>query len=418
MTTVTGRDVTPSEAEQAAENAFLFGYPLVLMGRMQAHSPAATFVHERAPSGPPAPAADAVASTAWLDLSEQPVVLSVPDSHGQYYLLSLVDMWTTVFASLGPRTTGTGAGHYAISSPHWNGGTLPAGVHPITAPTDTVRASALFQLDRRGVHRVHALQDGCGITPLSDWNRRRHHAATTVADVAAPGLAPAEQLERMEARTYFAELAALLEAHPPLPGDRALVERLRHAGVLPYPGEPMPDDPQLQMFHERGLRRGRLALRAAAAEAQQETFGNWSVRYGLVSGGTDHLRRAAAACIGQFSSRAADEVEAVVTRDAAGAPLSGTHAYRLRFDDQPPPVRGFWSLSCGGATIGDADGLTIGTDGSLTLAIQSEPPGALEPRSNWLAAPPGEFALILRLFWPTAAVLQRRWWPPAVTRIA
>jgi hypothetical protein len=419
MTTVTLRDVSPSEAEHAAAQAFLFGYPLVLMGRMRGRLPANAFLHERAPAGPDQAASDALSSTAWLDLSDEPVVLSLPASHGHYYVLSLVDMWTTVFASLGPRTTGTGAASYAIGGPRWNGGALPAGVRSITAPTATVRVAALFQLDRRGGSRVHALQDACRITPLSAWSHQHRAAPGGVEDVPPPPLAPAEQLEGMDARTFFSELAALLEAHPPLPGDRALVERLRRTGVLPRPGEPLSDDPDLKVLYERGLRRGLARVRAAAAEVPlEETAGHWSVRYGLATSGTDHLRRAAAACVGQFSSRAADEVEAMVTRDATGEPLSGEHAYRLRFDDQPPPVRGFWSLSCGAASIGDADGLTMGTDGSLTLSIQPEPPGAREPRSNWLRVPRGEFALVLRLFWPADDVLERRWSPPAVTRIA
>jgi hypothetical protein len=229
-------------------------------------------------------------------------------------------------------------------------------------------------------------------------------------------LAPAEQLEGMDARTFFAELAALLDAHPPLPGDRALVARLRRTGVLPRPGEAPSTDPDLQVLHERGLRRGLECLRGAAAHPPVETAGHWRVRYGLVASGTDHLDRAAAACVGQFSSRAADEVEAVISRDADGRPLSGEHAYRLRFADQPPPVRGFWSLSSGRACVGDADGLTIGTDGSLTLALQPDPPTDRTPCANWLPVPRGEFSLALRLYWPAADVLERRWAPPPVVR--
>jgi hypothetical protein len=169
-------------------------------------------------------------------------------------------------------------------------------------------------------------------------------------------------------------------------------------------------------LYERGLRRGLARLHAAAADPPAETAGHWQLRYGLVASGTDHLDRAAAACAGQFSSRAADEVEAVITRDADGRALSGEHAYRLRFDDQPPPVRGFWSLNSGRACVGDADGLTIGPDGSLTLALQPEPPADRTPRANWLPIPRGGFSLALRLFWPATDVLERRWSPPPVVR--
>ena len=122
------RTVSATDAAAIAADGVVFGYPLVLMNyirewmtaapapdpaRMRA--PANRFVHARAlppaACGRPGGArTGALRSSAWLDLAATPVVLSVPETHGRFYALSLVDLWTNVFASVVARTTGTGPG--------------------------------------------------------------------------------------------------------------------------------------------------------------------------------------------------------------------------------------------------------------------------------------------------------------------
>ena len=86
--------------------------------------------------------------------------LSVPDTAGRYYVFPIYDMWTDVFAALGKRTSGTGAGNYAVVSPNWKG-RLPKGVERIETPTPTcwiiVRTQTNGPKDYEAVHKV---QDG------------------------------------------------------------------------------------------------------------------------------------------------------------------------------------------------------------------------------------------------------------------
>lgn len=49
---------------------------------------------------------DTIYSNAPIDVSAGPVVLSVPDTSGRYYVLQFVDAWSNNFAYVGKRATG------------------------------------------------------------------------------------------------------------------------------------------------------------------------------------------------------------------------------------------------------------------------------------------------------------------------
>ena len=81
---------------------------------------------------------DTLYSLAWLDLSEEPVILSHPDMAGRYFTFELMGFSSDNFDYVGQRTTGIKAGHFAICGPGWHG-ELPPGVHAVApAPTPWV----------------------------------------------------------------------------------------------------------------------------------------------------------------------------------------------------------------------------------------------------------------------------------------
>ena len=115
--------ITEQEALSIAVDAYIYFYPLVTMDvtRKQLTNVepgkgigAPMNVMFNVPTFPTAdmrqvvrPNFDTLYSLAYLDLTKEPMTVSVPDTGGRYYLLPMLDMWSDVFASPGWRTTGT-----------------------------------------------------------------------------------------------------------------------------------------------------------------------------------------------------------------------------------------------------------------------------------------------------------------------
>ena len=150
--------ISDREVRDIAVEAYVYGYPLVLMEvtrRVMTNvaeptergAPINQFYHMRAI--PDAtftdvvrPNADTLYSTLWFDVEKEPLVISVPDSDGRYYLLPMLDMWTDIFASPGKRTTGTGAQTFAIVGPSWRG-VLPRASPRFASPRSSAGSSGV-----------------------------------------------------------------------------------------------------------------------------------------------------------------------------------------------------------------------------------------------------------------------------------
>ena len=405
------------------------------MGEVNFRGPANGFVHVR--EFPPAdfrdvvrPNFDTLYSAAWLDLTREPMVLSLPDTSGpdgRYYLMPMLDMWSNVFASPGTRTTGPVAGNYAIAGPGWSG-TLPAGVQLIRAPTPHVWVIGRTQTNGAGDYAtVRRQQDGYGLTPLSRFGQPPQPPTGTVDPAVDLRTPPLETVNGMAPAAFFARGAELMKANPPGAYDAPVLARLRRVGLRP--GESFDlaaAPPAVRGALERAAREGVRHI-AASLPLLGATKNTWLyLSSGMGVYGTDHLRRAAVAMVGLGANLPEDAVYPLTHVAADGRPFSGENRYVLRFArGEAPPVRAFWSLTLYDAqgfqvanplnrfAIGDRDGLSTAADGSTEILIQHEDPGP-ERRSNWLPAPAGAFNLTMRLYYPAPPALDGRWAPPAV----
>jgi hypothetical protein len=426
--------------------AYVYLYPLVLMeltrrqttnvpgGERPGFGPMGAFWHIR--EFPDAdfravvrPNFDTLYSSAWLDVSTDPMIVSAPDTDERYYLLPMLDMWTDVFAAPGKRTTGTGAGHFAVVARGWSG-ELPDGVERIEAPTPHVWVIGRTQTNGPADYEtVHEIQDGFVVTPLSRWGAGpapvESHRDPSV-DVDMP---PLDQINAMPAHEYFELAAKLLELHPPHATDWSVLARLRQIGLRP--GEPLDYD---------GLDQGvRAELDAVPAEARELMHAALPHMAPVVNGwqmntdsmgvyGNFYLKRAIVAMVGLGANQPEDAIYPLNVTDGTGEPLDGDNDYVLHFDeDELPPVAAFWSVTMyddegfqvanplDRFAIGDRDELVYNDDGSLDLYLCHGSPGP-ERESNWLPAPRGRLGVTLRLYAPAPEALDGRWNPPAIRR--
>jgi hypothetical protein len=439
--------LSSDEATDIAADAYFYGFPLVLMdvtrqvmtavarpdGRK---APMNQFAHNRAFPDPTAtdvvnPNSDTLYSAAWLDLSREPMVLSVPAMQ-RYYVLQMLDAWTNVFASAGTRATGNGKEDFAIVGPSWRG-KPPYGLKPIHSPTRFVLVAGRTQTNGEGDYAaVNMVQDQYTLTPLSAWGRPYTPPRGTPFEVGINVTAtPLEQVMQMDACAFFSHLANLLKENPPAMADSITLGRFAAIGVAP--GKHF----ELNTFGtavgqaiETGMTAARTKLVAEARKLQGKNVNGWDILPDNAGNfGTDYECRAYVAFQGLGANLSQDSISLNTMIDTQGRPLNGRNNYVLRFQKgQAPPVNAFWSITAYNTrqcfipnamnryAIGDRNKLKVNADGSLTLHFGNTSP-APEAESNWLPAGTDYFNLTMRLYWPKHEAVSGIWRVPGVERL-
>lgn len=442
--------LTQNEAEEIAVQGYIYGYPLVTMEMTRrvttnvteandSHgAPMGQFFNLREYPNPSftkvtAPNADTLYSSAWLDVSSEPYILSLPELSGRYYLMPMLSGWTNIFQVPGKRTTGTNPQKYAITGPSWKG-TLPEGVVEYKSPTSLVWIIGRTYCTGtpEDYKAVHEIQDQYSLVPLSAYGKPYTPPKGTVnasIDMKTP---VRDQVNNLEAGDFFMLLASLMKDNPPAEADAPIIEKLSQIGFKP--GEYF-DISKIDPVIAKGVKSApKIGLEKI--QAHFEEFGvqvnGWTVFKKTGIYGTDYLDRALIAMVGLGANLPEDAVYPTSKVDVDGHSYSGSNKYVMRFDKGLlPPVNGFWSLTMYNSdfffvsnplnryTLSQRNQFNVDDDGSITLYIQNENPGK-DKEANWLPAPEGEFVLMLRLYWPkedSPTILNGSWVPPAVKKI-
>ena len=418
---------------QLTREAFTFAFPLVEQYRMQValthpQSPAFSadfnqFGAVRALQGPEdtlviRPNADTLYAGVILDVRAEPMVIGVPKMEdSRYYSVQLIDSHTHNFGYIGTRTTGNGAGQFMIAGPSWRGET-PVGITQLIR-TESYVPMGLIRIEVKGeddLQRVHTLQDAFAVTPLSEFLGNEAPAdAPTLSWVAPIGQGDEWNPDFIKVLRFIHD--ELIEAHPT---ETALFERYLSL-------EALLDDPA-----KREIIRAAAEQQYQAIVSNQDQLGQMVNGWLLTSaifGNREHMQgkyqmRAEATYYGLWGNDLEEAYYPTAMHDANGESLDASmHNYVLHFTaDKLPKAKGFWSLTMYNEAqlmhanelnryvVGDRSAhLQYGEDGSLTIYLQHENPGA-DKESNWLPTNNGPFTLTMRMYIPEDTTYQ----PPAL----
>jgi hypothetical protein len=442
-----------AQTKAIAEEAFIYGLPLVMnyavmqefavdenSGQFKASFNEIKNLHHVATPDDTAvitPNSDTPYSICWLDLRAEPMVVSVPAVEKErYYAVQLIDGNTYNYGYIGSRATGSDAGDYLVVGPEWKG-EKPAGIKQVFSSTTpfalTLFRTQLFNAeDLPGVEKVQA---GYKVQPLSAFLKQP-----------APPAAP--KIDFLSATTagikanFYEYLDAALQFVPVSPADEEIRAKLATIGIGPGKTFEFKD---LSLEHKAavllGMKEGDKKVDKFLSSGMKNING-WNV--GAFFGDADFykgdwLKRAGAAKGGLYGNDAIEAMYPYTRVDAAGETLDGSkHNYTITFPSgQLPPVNAFWSVTMydGKSQLLIANPikrylinspmlphLKKNGDGSLTLYIQKDNPGA-DKESNWLPAPNDTIYLVMRLYWPKTgapSILPAgdgSWQPPGIQQV-
>ena len=242
-------EISSNELLATLGEAYLFGYPLVLMDitknvatnieephPSKAHAPINQLGHYRTfPDHTMTtivkPNVDTYYTSAWLDLAKEPQVLFMPATE-RYYLLPMLDAYSNVFASPGTRTTGSEAQTFLIVEPNWQGET-PHGMSLIQAPTEMVWLLGRIQVNspEDGATTVKTIQDQMDLRPLSAFGKADYKHPIGTVNTDYEKTIPVKAIQELSTKDYLNRLADLMTVNQAKSADSLIIEKMKRIGL-------------------------------------------------------------------------------------------------------------------------------------------------------------------------------------------
>ncbi|MEA2719312.1 MAG: hypothetical protein QOJ39_1176 [Candidatus Eremiobacteraeota bacterium] len=402
------------------------------------------------------PNCDTLYSTAWLDLSREPLVLSVPAVTNRFYNIELASISSDNFAYVGVVATGNAAGNYLIAGSNWFG-VVPDDVMDVLERCPTPVAFMLGRtaaysgaqedLMHEDISGAIAVQEGYALTPLSSWGQPER------SDARSPRAQVPIGLDIEQPRGTWETMNRAMTQNPPgvYPAidQTALINLFATIGV--GPGQQLAAQTQATLEGLALAANDGLALLKKMSVGRGKSINRWNyppLDVGRAGQSGDYITRAALQALGGILANDPNQnVYLNTATDSDARPLAAASEYTITFEKDgagfPPIVAGFygfWSLTLYDDTynlVSGSQAYSINSyhqefsarqaNGDMTILLQRDRPDALGNGVYWLQtpAPPADgndattaaFTLMLRVYVPGPAISAAQTWaPPKIVR--
>ncbi len=364
-----------------------------------------------------------------LDLSEEPLVLSIPDFGNRYFSFHFINIYNQNVHYIGSSFGDTTASTYLLIGPNWKG-TVPAGMKAVRFKDEHLNlvGRTLVEDDSVDIKNVVALQRQSTLTQLSrypveagkyeGWERNDLPAFYNSID------------------SFFINLNNALQLNPPPAQDKPELKKLAALGIgtaIPFSWNHY-DEVIRQKIHNTLLQTDSL-LDAEGASGDIDFGNGWQRTNPLIGHwGTHYYEEALYMKHGFYAGHDQTECFYITPKSREGHGFyKGDHKYKIRFaKDSLPPLRnkGFWSITANETpgyfllpnpinryAIRDrTKNLKYNADGSLDIYIQADSPGP-DKEANWLPIAKGESTTTFRVYLPKKPLLDGTYKLPPIQTI-
>jgi hypothetical protein len=217
------------------------------------------------------PNSDTLYCQVQFNLTNEPIVITVPPISDRYYSFEFLDAYTNVFSYIGTRATGSAGGTYLLAGPEWKG-QVPEGMTKIWSPTNLAwLITRTLVKGPADVPNVVAIQDQFSVKPLSVFQGKPVTQPTTTNQANASQEIPIGPQPTLIAPTgikIYDEIGQAMIGNPLNPPDPTLVDKLASIGISPGMTPSTQANDTIKAALETGIREGQRLIDTKVANVE------------------------------------------------------------------------------------------------------------------------------------------------------